>query len=308
LSYTDPYYTEDGVSRSFQVYRRDRNTAKLRGIGTYNTYAYGAGINFGIPLSEKDFFNVGVTLDFTELELTERSPSIYKDYCNRATATGEVDCTADSLAFDASITTDTRDNVLTPTEGMMMKYSATVTTPALDLQYYRLKVDGEYYKPLDENKKYTLKLRGSLGYADDYGGEQYPFFKNFYMGGVRTVRGYRTSSIGPKYYNDYANRWYTSGGQKSVLASAELFFPVPGLKQNDQFRLSTFFDAGGVFSDDESISTSDQYEQGEMRYSVGLGVQWNSPFGPLQLSIAEPLNDDNKDRTQRFQFGMGSTF
>jgi outer membrane protein insertion porin family len=308
LSYTDPYYTDDGVSRSFQIYRRDRNTAKLRGIGTYNTYSYGGGINFGIPLSEKDFFNFGVTVDLTELELTERSPTIYKDFCNRATASGDVDCTANSFEFDASITTDTRDNVLIPTEGMMVKYSAKVSTPLLDLQYYRFKIDTEYYKPIDENKKYTLKLRGSLGYADEYGGDQYPFFKNFYMGGVRTVRGYRTSSIGPKYYNDYANRWYTSGGQKSILASAEIFFPVPGLKQNDQFRLSTFFDAGGVFSDDESISVSDQYEQGEMRYSVGLGVQWNSPFGPLQVSIAEPLNDDNKDRTQRFQFGMGSTF
>ena len=308
LSYTDPYYTDDGVSRSFQIYRRDRNTAKLRGIGTYNTYSYGGGVNFGIPLSEKDFFNFGVTVDFTELELTERSPTIYKDFCNRATASGDVDCTANSFEFDASITTDTRDNVLIPTEGMMVKYSAKVSTPLLDLQYYRFKIDTEYYKPIDENKKYTLKLRGSLGYADEYGGDQYPFFKNFYMGGVRTVRGYRTSSIGPKYYNDYANRWYTSGGQKSILASAEIFFPVPGLKQNDQFRLSTFFDAGGVFSDDESISVSDQYEQGEMRYSVGLGVQWNSPFGPLQVSIAEPLNDDNKDRTQRFQFGMGSTF
>jgi outer membrane protein insertion porin family len=308
LSYTDPYYTDDGVSRSFQIYRRDRNTAKLRGIGTYNTYSYGGGVNFGIPLSEKDFFNFGVSVDLTELELTERSPTIYKDFCNRATASGDVDCTANSFEFDASITTDTRDNVLIPTEGMMVKYSAKVSTPLLDLQYYRFKIDTEYYKPIDENKKYTLKLRGSLGYADEYGGDQYPFFKNFYMGGVRTVRGYRTSSIGPKYYNDYANRWYTSGGQKSILASAEIFFPVPGLKQNDQFRLSTFFDAGGVFSDDESISVSDQYEQGEMRYSVGLGVQWNSPFGPLQVSIAEPLNDDNKDRTQRFQFGMGSTF
>jgi outer membrane protein insertion porin family len=308
LSYTDPYYTDDGVSRSFQIYRRDRNTAKLRGIGTYNTYSYGGGVNFGIPLSEKDFFNFGVTVDLTELELTERSPTIYKDFCDRATASGDVDCTANSFEFDASITTDTRDNVLIPTEGMMVKYSAKVSTPLLDLQYYRFKIDTEYYKPIDENKKYTLKLRGSLGYADEYGGDQYPFFKNFYMGGVRTVRGYRTSSIGPKYYNDYANRWYTSGGQKSILASAEIFFPVPGLKQNDQFRLSTFFDAGGVFSDDESISVSDQYEQGEMRYSVGLGVQWNSPFGPLQVSIAEPLNDDNKDRTQRFQFGMGSTF
>jgi outer membrane protein insertion porin family len=308
ISYTDPYYTEDGVSRGFEVYRRDRNTAKLRGIGTYNTYAYGAGVNYGIPISEKDQLNFGATLDFTELELTSRSPEIYKDYCNKATASGDVDCEANSFAFDFGLTTDTRDNVLTPTEGVLTKYSATVTAPVLDLKYYKLSAQTEFYKPLDNNKKYTLKLRGALGYADDYGGEQYPFFKNFYMGGVRSVRGYRTSSIGPKYFNNTAGRWYTTGGTTSVLASAEVYFPVPGLKSNDSFRLSTFVDAGGVFSDDESFSTVDQYEQGEMRYSAGVGVQWNSPFGPLQVSIAEPLNDDNKDRTQRFQFGMGSTF
>jgi outer membrane protein insertion porin family len=308
LSYTDPFYTDDGISRGFQVYRKDRNTAKLRGIGTYNTYSYGGGINYGIPVSEKDTINFGITIDFTELELTDRSPSLYKDYCNRATSTGSVDCTADSVGFDLGFVTDTRDNVLTPTEGMMTKYTATVTAPVLDLQYYKLQAQTEYYKPLDQNKKFTLKLRGSLGYADDYGSENFPFFRNFYMGGVRTVRGYRTSSIGPKYYNSSAQRWYTTGGTKSILASAELFFPVPGLKKNDSFRLSTFVDAGGVFSDDESIDGTEQYEQGEMRYSVGLGVQWNSPFGPLQVSIAEPLNDDNKDRTQRFQFGMGSTF
>jgi len=308
LSYTDPYYTEDGVSRGFSVYRRDRNTSKLRGIGTYSTYSYGGGVNFGIPLSEKDFLNFGATVDLMELELTDRSPSLYKDYCNKATSSGNVDCTANSFTFDIGITTDTRDNVLVPTEGIMTKYTATISAPVMDLQYYKLQAQTEYYKPLDTNKKFTLKLRGSLGYSDDYGGEQYPFFKNFYMGGVRTVRGYRTSSIGPKYYNSTAGRWFTTGGQKSALASVELYFPVPGLKKNESFRLSTFFDAGGVFSDNESVSGTEQYEQGEMRYSMGLGVQWNSPFGPLQLSIAEPLNDDGKDRTQRFQFGMGSTF
>ena len=190
----------------------------------------------------------------------------------------------------------------------MTRYTATVTAPVLDMSYYKLNAQTEYYKPLDKNKKFTLKLRGALGYAREYGGEDYPFFKNFYMGGVRTVRGYRTSSIGPKYYNDSSNRWFTTGGQKSVLASAELFFPVPGLKNNESFRLSAFADAGGVFSDNESVSGSEEFQQGEMRYSVGLGVMWNSPFGPLQVSIAEPLNDDSKDRTQRFQFGMGSTF
>ena len=126
--------------------RRDRNIAKLRGIGTYNTYSYGAGLNFGIPLSEKDFLNFGAILDLTELELTDRSPSIYKDYCNRASTPGSVDCTANSLAFNIGITTDTRDNVLVPTEGMMTKYTATVTAPVMDLQYYKLQAQTEYYK------------------------------------------------------------------------------------------------------------------------------------------------------------------
>ena len=308
LSYTDPYFTEDGVSRGFEVYRRDRNTAKLRGIGTYNTYSYGAGLNFGIPLSEKDFLKMGVTMDLTELELTDRSPDIYKDYCNKVGAAGTVDCTANSIAFDTAITTDTRDNVLIPTKGVMNKFSATVTAPVMDMQYYKLQVQSEFYKPLDDRNRFTLKLRGGLGYAQEYGGEDYPFFKNFFMGGVRSVRGYRTSSIGPKYFNTYAGRWFTSGGTKSVLASAEIFFPVPGVKSSDAFRLSAFFDAGGVFATNDSVGTTTQYSQGEMRYSMGFGLQWNSPFGPLQVSIAEPLNDDGKDRVQKFQFGMGSTF
>jgi outer membrane protein insertion porin family len=306
LSYTDPYYTDDGVSRGFTVYRRDRNTAKLRGIGTYNTYSYGGGVNFGIPLSETDFLNFGVTLDFTELELTDRSPTLYKDYCNKALNEGS--CNADSLEFTVGIKTDTRDNVLVPTEGMLTMYNATLTAPVLDLQYFKLNASSEYYKPLDKNKKYTLKLRGSLGYAQEYGGEDYPFFKNFFMGGVRTVRGYRTSSIGPKYFNSTSNRWFTTGGTTSVNLSAELYFPIPGVKDNQAFRLSTFIDAGGVFSDNESLTASDQYQKGEMRYSYGLGVMWNSPFGPLQLSVAEPINDDSTDRVQRFQFGMGSSF
>lgn len=307
LSYTDPYYTDDGVSRGFSIYRRDRNTAKLRGIGTYNTYSYGGGINFGIPLSEQDFFTFGATVDFTELDLTDRSPALYKDYCSRSLVEGS--CNADSVEFNAGIRTDTRDNVLVPTEGILSVYNASVTAPVMDLQYYKLNASTEWYKPLDKNKKFTLKLRGSLGYAHEYGdSDSYPFFKNFFMGGVRTVRGYRTSSVGPKYFNSVAGRWFTTGGTRSVNLSGELYFPIPGLKNNQSFRLSTFVDAGGVFSDNESISVSDQFKQGEMRYSYGLGLQWNSPFGPLQVSIAQPINEDSTDLTQKFQFGMGSSF
>ena len=189
------------------------NTAKLRGLGTYNTYSYGAGVNFGIPLSEKDRLDFGATADMTDIELTDRSPPLYKDYCNKRNQGGDVDCSADSIAFDFGLVTDTRDNVLLPTEGFMTKYSATVAAPVLDMKYYKLRAITEFYKPLDINKKFTLKLRGSLGYGREYGGEDFPFLKIFFMGGVRSVRGYRTSSIGPKYFNTFSRKmvyhWWT---------------------------------------------------------------------------------------------------
>ncbi len=307
LSYTDPYYTDDGVSRGFSVYRRDMNTAKLRGIGTYNTYSYGAGVNFGIPLSETDFLSFGAKLDMTDLELTDRSPTMYKEYCTSNYAvSGNESCTANSFVFDAGIRKDTRDNVLAPTSGYLSTLSAEMSAPVLDMKYYKINANTEYYKPL--TKTFTLKLHGGLGYGDTYDNENFPFFRNYFMGGVKTVRGYRTSSIGPKYLNATNNQWYTSGGQQSVQASAEVYFPVPGLKSQESFRMSTFFDAGGVFTDNDYSGSDTQYKQGEMRYSVGLGLMWNSPFGPLAVSIAEPLNDDSTDRIQRFQFGMGSTF
>jgi outer membrane protein insertion porin family len=153
-------------------------------------------------------------------------------------------------------------------------------------------------------------LNGQFGYADSYGGKEFPFFKNFYLGGVNTVRGYRQGSIGPVcLQGDSSCGISTSttnmflGGNKQVLANAELFMPVPFIKNNNnQFRLSAFIDAGNVYGHDESINLS------TMRYSAGMGVLWVSPFGPLKLVYAMPFNNQSTDRTESFQFQMGQQF
>ena len=146
-------------------------------------------------------------------------------------------------------------------------------------------------------------LNGQFGYANSYGGKEFPFFKNFYVGGVNTVRGYAQGAVGP-----YQTSGTTSndniflGGNKQIIGNAELFMPVPFLKNNNQFRLSAFIDAGNVYASNESINL------GDLRYSAGLGVLWVSPFGPLKLVYAKPFNEQTHDKTESIQFQMGQQF
>jgi outer membrane protein insertion porin family len=152
-------------------------------------------------------------------------------------------------------------------------------------------------------------LNGQFGYANSYGGKEFPFFKNFYLGGVNTVRGYRQGSIGPVCLSTDVSCSTNStsaamflGGNKQIIANAELFMPVPFVKNNNQFRLSAFIDAGNVYGENESINLT------TMRYSAGMGVLWVSPFGPLKLVYAVPFNTQATDRIESFQFQMGQQF
>ena len=296
LSFTDPYWTEDGVSRGFSVYHKETNTKDL-GTGTYDTASAGFGMNFGIPLSEYDTLSFGATIDLTELKLQADSPVGYKNYCSSVASAGSLNCDTDSLAFWAGWQTDSRDNMIFPTKGYKVSLNADVTAPVFDMQYYKISASGEQYLPVTE--KITTRIKGALGYGASYGDEIFPFFKNYTVGGQSTLRGFKQSSVGEKTL-DTNGQYITYGGEKMVTLSAETFFPVPGMKNTDSFRMSAFVDAGGVFEDSFSAS--------EMRYSMGIGATWLSPFGPLNVSLAAPLNDDNLDQTETFQFGMGTNF
>ena len=296
LSFTDPYWTEDGVSRGFSVYHKETNTKDL-GTGTYDTASAGFGMNFGIPLSEYDTLSFGATIDLTELKLQADSPVGYKNYCSSVASAGSLNCDTDSLAFWAGWQTDSRDNMIFPTKGYKVSLNADVTAPVFDMQYYKISTSGEQYFPVTE--KITTRIKGALGYGASYGDEIFPFFKNYTVGGQSTLRGFKQSSVGEKTL-DTNGQYITYGGEKMVTLSAETFFPVPGMKNTDSFRMSAFVDAGGVFEDSFSAS--------EMRYSMGIGATWLSPFGPLNVSLAAPLNDDNLDQTETFQFGMGTNF
>jgi outer membrane protein insertion porin family len=294
LSYTDPYFTPDGVSRGFDVYRRDVNTGSLD-IGTYSSSSYGTGVRFGLPLNEKDFVSAGLTGDLTKIKLSSQSPKQYLDFCGNVSG-----CTSNSLQFTADWTHDTRDSIVFPKNGVIQQLSTEIGVPGLDLEYYKIEYTHAWYKDL--SKSFTLLLNGELGYAGNYGGNVYPFFKNFYAGGVNSVRGYANGSLGPQDTDPITKLDFAVGGTRRVVGNVEVFAPVPLLRDSKQFRLSAFVDGGNVWGDSQSVNL------GDLRYGAGVGISWFSPFGPLKLMYAKALNAKSTDKTESIQFQLGKQF
>jgi len=284
ISYLNPYYTVDGVSQGFDLYHRKTNASQLA-IGAYSTDTYGGAIKFGYPVSEVSRFDVGLNLETVQLDTFDTSPQQYLDFVsafgNRYTY----------ASLSAGLSRDTRDSLIQTNSGTFTRASSEIAGG--DLQYYRLGFQHQYYRPL--SRTYTLFLQGDIGYAEGIGDKPLPFFKNYYAGGPGTVRGYSPYSLGPLDINGGA-----LGGNRRLTGSAEFLFPMPGAGQDRSLRLAWFVDAGNVF-----LNT---YELNELRYSAGLGFFWSSPFGPLRLSFAQPLNAKATDHIQRLQFTFGTGF
>jgi outer membrane protein insertion porin family len=204
--------------------------------------------------------------------------------------------TFDQFKLEASWARDSRNRAFFPTSGGLNQISAELAIPGSDAEFYKLSYRNTTYFPL--NRWLTGSVGGDIGYGDGYGDtDDLPFFENFYAGGLRSVRGYRANTLGPRYSNDQP-----SGGAFKTTATAQLILPVPFMDRSENIRLATFFDIGNVFSD------VDDFDFGELRYSVGVSGLWLSPLGPIVLSLAAPLNDKSGDETQFFQFSFGVPF
>ncbi len=287
ISYTNPYFTDDGVSRGFDLYRRDIDSTSLN-VGSFNSSTTGAGIRFGVPVTEFDTIFYGFGYELTKLQLFDDSPPRYIDFV------GEFGDVTDAWPFTVGWARDKRDSVIYTTSGTVQRLNGEVSVPIGDLNYYRLTYQFQWYYPL--SKYLTTLAEARVGYGDGYGGQGLPFYKNFFAGGVNTVRGFSAATLGPQDVNGAS-----IGGSRQVVGSAELLFPVPGLSKDRSTRMAAFVDAGMVGEDYDYIAS-------EMRYSVGLAISWFSPLGPLRLSYAQPLNDKPEDDLERIQFTIGNQF
>jgi outer membrane protein insertion porin family len=294
LSYTNPYYTIDGVSLGYDVYRRDVDATSLDNVADYKTSTYGAGVRFGLPVNERDFISFGLTYEQTSLTTTATSGVQY-DFVQEF---GEDN---DTLRLDTAWARDTRNSFLFPTKGVFQRVAAEVGTPVGSLQYYKLSLQHQHFFPLSNS--FTLMLNAEAGIGDGLSGKPLPFFKNFYAGGTSSVRGFENGTLGPKDINGDA-----LGGDTRVIANAELFFPLPGLKDDQSLRMSAFIDAGAAFGPRDENGLYEKFAFDDLRYSAGVAILWVSPLGPLKFSLAQPIVKKDGDKTEVFQFTLGSTF
>ncbi|MBR7792115.1 outer membrane protein assembly factor BamA [Undibacterium sp. FT147W] len=300
VSHLDPYFTDDGISRSVDAYMRTTNPL----IGSayyYKIQTTGGNLRFGVPFSEVDTVFFGMGFERTKVETDFTSPNTYKKYvANYGNGTkdqtaldyGVGTATTNSFPLTIAWQRDSRDSVLTPTIGRYQRANLEVAAIG-NFKYYRAIYNAQYFKPI--YRSVTLALNGEFDYGHGLGGNPYPVFKNFYAGGIGSVRGYEPSSLGTK---DASNN--STGGASRLLGNVELQIPFPGADKS--LRWFTFIDGGQVFDEGQKMRTSD------LRFGAGIGISWISPVGPLKLSFGRALNAKPDDKKQAFQFQMGTGF
>lgn len=288
LSYTNPYYTDDGVSRGFDVYKRNTDSQSTA-VSQYSSHTLGGGVRFGMPVADDAGISYGLAAELSQLGLFASSPYRLLQYVNENGAISR------NLLGTIGWGRDTRDSAIDTRSGTVQRTFAEIALPVWDMRYYKLMYQHQLYYPVSSST--TLLLNGEVGVAGGYDGKQLPFFKNFYAGGPGSVRGYASSSLGPR---DSSNA--VLGGTRRVIGGAELLMPFPGMEKEKSIHLSGFIDGGAVYGPGDLPGSAG------MRYSAGVAFAWTSPVGPLKFNYAWPLNKQPVDKVERFQFTLGSTF
>lgn len=306
LTQTNPYFTDDGVSRSYELFLRTQRPPLLNS-SDYKVQTIGGSVKFGVPFSEMDKVFFGIGAERTSVETFTNSPLRYREFVQQyggplapLNLSGSVAATAIPLTI--AWQRDSRDSALVPTMGQLMRANFEIS-PAGDMKYYRATYQHQYYKPL--SSLMTLALNGQIDYGKGLGSSPYPVFKNFYAGGIGSVRGYESASIGGMTPPDVYGNSEAIGGSKRIFGNAELQFPFSLAGKDRTLRWFTFFDAGTVWQEGEKMSFGGD---NGLRYSVGLGISWQSPIGPLKLSYGYALNAKAEDRKQPVQFTIGTGF
>lgn len=287
LSTIDPYFTADGISRTIDVY--DRTSKPLSGQGgDYSLKTRGASIRFGVPFTENDTVYFGSGYEQLTIVPGTNLPTSYQTYAD------QFGYKSDSIPLTVGWSRDSRDSSLVPTSGRYQRVYGDWGV-AGDIKFVRANYQIQQYIPL--NKQFTVALNGEFGWGKGLNGQPYPLFKNYYSGGLGSVRGFEQGSLGPRDASDLA-----IGGPKKLTLNAEVIAPFPGAGNDRTLRLYGFVDAGNVFGEKE------QYRLNDLRVSTGIGISWISPVGPLRIAIATPLRKKPGDRIERLQFQIGTSF
>ncbi|HID48387.1 MAG TPA: outer membrane protein assembly factor BamA, partial [Chromatiales bacterium] len=294
FSYTNPYYTVDGISRGFSVFYRAIDAAQAD-ISNFTTDSLGANITYRLPLDEED--SVRFTAGYENTEIRIGTTNVSQDVQDFVTDNGSK---YNDFPMNIGWVRDSRNKRIMATAGSLTTAGMDITIPGSDLGYYKINLRHLQYFPIGSLTDGSINV--SLGYGDSYGDTtELPPWKRFYAGGVRTVRGFEPNSLGPR---DTATD-QVLGGSTMAIANLEMFIPNPIENTRETIRIVAFLDMGNVFAAGQPIRFDGI---NGMRYSTGIALNWLSPVGALTFSYGVPLNKQPGDRVQAFQFTLGSAF
>ncbi len=286
---TNPYFTDDGVSRTIDLYQR--TTKPYVDLDSYSLETMGASLRFGVPFTESDTVYFGLGVDRTTIVPGTLLPTAYSDFAE------QFGYTSNAVPLTVGWARDTRDSGLVPSSGRMVRVTGEWSV-AGELLYARATTQVQQYFPL--SKKITLALNGELSMGAATTDKPYPLFKNYYSGGLGSVRGFEQGSLTTG--NQRALGAVSTGGAKKLTLNAEVLSPLPGGGNDRTLRMYAFADAGGIYAADEAIAL------GDLRSSFGVGISWISPVGPLRLAVARPISKFDGDKMQSLQFQIGTSF
>jgi outer membrane protein insertion porin family len=318
FGFVDPYFTADGVSLGYNLFYNTTDYSDYYddGVSYYAINSYGAGVSFGYPINETSRLTYGLTLQHDDISPGTYSADEIYDFISREGKS------FNNLKASIGWSESTLNKGVLATRGHSQSLTLMATTPGSDLSFYKLDYDGQAFLPVTSNT--TLRLHTNLGYGNGYGStDGLPFYESYTAGGQGSVRGFKDGTLGPRStpatgaYSSAGQAYYSDrdtdvlGGNILITGGAEYLFPLPFVKDQSQLRSSVFVDAGNVYADTCYLSTTQgcgSVDLAQMAVSLGVGVTWYSPMGPLSFSLAAPLKKPDNAETQVFQFSLGQTF
>ena len=329
FSYGEPYFNIDGVSRGYSAYFRESDYGQFN-IASYTSDSFGAGIQFGLPISDIERFGLNFNYDNTSIDTGSTPASQILAFTQSEGTNFEVFKT--QLIWSKV----TLNRGLFPTAGQSQSLALQVAIPGSSLTYTKATYRHKYFKPIFGGR-FVLGFRGELGLLEAYGDTKVaPFFEHYYSGGISSVRGFKQNTLGPRaipsqYYLDsegnqivgedgnpvlnpysYYRDDRSIGGAYLVEGGFDFIFKLPFIDDQRSMRSSFFVDIGNVFSKDcgtdQSNINCSELDFGQLRYSYGVGVTWITQLGPMSLALAAPSNEGPLDETETFQFEIGTQF
>ncbi len=278
IGVTDPYFLDTNMSSGINIYNEEYE------YDAYYTLQQGIRVSVGKPIDEYTSWSAGYRWEKVEIfDITSTASSYIWDEEGIATT---------SQVY-LSLIRDKRDNYLFPTRGYRVKGTVVFAGGPLgfDNDFYKVILEGHKFYPFKWSS--AFHLWGRLGYADGYGGQELPLYERFYVGDLKTVRGFDFGEAGPEDENGDV-----IGGTKEFILSAEWIFP---LIKNMGIKGVIFYDAGKAFDDDENLSF-------DLRHSVGFGIRWKSPMGPLRIEWGFNLAPEDDEKSSVWDFSIGTFF